>query len=131
MKQMDMRLKFRLPASHSLEEREEVHAHVWRVQVSVTGPLHEGRIASMPLLRTVLEPAIRRLENTVLNENPHLEETLRPFPTCENLALHFERSFTHQLNQANLSLRLTEIEVFVDELSGEETGSARLRLNQP
>lgn len=129
MRRMEMLLSFPLPATHSLDEREEAHSHVWQIRVSVTGPLREGRVESMPLLREVFDPEIAKLKDTFLNSNTHLEETLRRYPTCENLCLHFEHAFSNRLNQAGLNIRLASIEVAVQEVSGEETGSARLVLS--
>ncbi len=128
MRRIEMFLKFPLPATHSLDEREEAHGHVWQIQVSVTGPLREGRVESMPLLREIFEPEILRLKDTFLNGNTHIEETLRSAPTCENLCLHFEQAFSSRLTEAGLNTRITSIEVAVQELTGEETGSARLVL---
>jgi 6-pyruvoyl-tetrahydropterin synthase len=128
MRRMEMLLSFSLPATHSLDEREEAHSHVWQIQVGVTGPLREGRVESMPLLREIFEPEVVKLKDTFLNNNSHIEEMLRLYPTCENLCLHFEHALSNCLNQAGLSIQLTSIEVAVQELTGEETGSARLML---
>lgn len=127
-RRFELFLRFALPASHSLDEREERHRHDWKVQVGVTGPLEDGRIVSMPALREALEPAVGALRGTFLNENPCLSAEARAYPTCEYLALYFESAFTECLAKAQMPLALTRIEVAVDEIEGTESASAALTL---
>lgn len=129
-RRLELLMTFRLRATHSLEEREAPHEHVWRIEMGLTGPLHEGRVHSMPALREILFPAVGKLEGTFLNENGHLDGSSRAYPTCECLASYFEKAFEDCLRNARLeSLRLTFIQVTVEELNGDETGSARLTLD--
>ncbi len=127
---LEMFLKFQLRAKHSLDEREEAHEHIWRIEVGVTGEIQQGRIASMPHLRAVLEPAVSALQGKFLNADPLLDPDTRAFPTCEHLAYYFEAEFKKRLTTENIAVRLTQIQVFVDELSGEETGSAKLTFSR-
>jgi len=129
-RKMELLLKFPLPATHCLEEREEPHEHTWRIEVGMTGPLDEGRVVSLPAVRNAFEPAIAELRGTFLNENPHLDPQTRKFPTCECLALHLEKKFNDQLKQNGWNaIKLTQIHIAVEEVDGEETGSARLILD--
>jgi 6-pyruvoyl-tetrahydropterin synthase len=129
MGKLELFLKFQLHATHSLDEREEAHAHVWRIEVGLAGPLEQGRISSMPALRDALDPEVAKLRQTFLNENPVLDARARRYPTCECLAYHFADAFARTLKTAGFPVTLTQIQVSVDELSGEETGSVKLTLN--
>jgi 6-pyruvoyl-tetrahydropterin synthase len=126
---MEVFLKFRLVARHSLDEREEPHQHIWWIEVGVTGKVEQGRVVSMPLLREVFQPAVDALQGVFLNTHPPLSEAARQYPTCENLAYHFEEVFNECLRAQNLLVSLTQIHVSVDELNGEQTGSAKLTLS--
>ncbi len=128
MARLELSLGFRLQAKHSLYERETAHEHVWRIRVGVTGPVKDGRIVSMPALREAFEPEVRKLDGSFLNENALLDVESRKFPTCECLAFYFEKSFASKLQQHFPELKLTEVEVSVDELDGEQTGSVKLIL---
>lgn len=127
---LEIFLKFCLRAKHSLDEREEAHEHIWRIEVGVTGDLSKGRIASMPHLRETLEPAVQALHGAFLNTHPLLDAESRAYPTCECLAFYFEKAFNRQLHAAGIPVSLTQIQVFVDELDGEETGSAKLTFDR-
>ncbi|MBY0371679.1 6-carboxytetrahydropterin synthase [bacterium] len=127
MSRMLLKVPLELRAKHSLEERENFHGHVWRITVAVTGPLEDGRIASLPALQAELDQYIAPLQDTVLNSHPQLDDQTRATPTCECLALYLEKQFAKSLRKSEWEkLRLTEIEVAVDELDGEQTGSAVL-----
>jgi 6-pyruvoyl-tetrahydropterin synthase len=130
---LELFLKLHFEASHSLEEREAEHTHRWRVEAGVRGTPHEGRLISLPILRNLLEPVIGELAGTYLNRNPNLDPSSQAYPTCENLAVYLFRSFedrlTHYLETNPNDLRMTSVSVAVDELSGEETGWARLSVD--
>jgi 6-pyruvoyl-tetrahydropterin synthase len=128
VRRMELFLKFKLPATHSLEEREEAHAHVWRIEVGITGPLEDGRVVSMPVLQEALEPEVQKLRGTFLNKNSLLDEASRAYPTCECLAQYFEKAFERRLIEAGINVLLTQITIAVDEMDGEETGSVKLTI---
>ncbi len=128
VRRMELFLKFRLAATHSLEEREEPHAHIWRIEVGLTGPVEEGRVISMPALHAILDPEVRKLQGTFLNKNILLDEASRAFPTCECLAEYFEKAFDRALAAQGCKVLLTQIHIAVDEIDGQETGSARLTI---
>lgn len=118
-----------LRARHSLEEREVLHEHLWRVLVTVTGPLREGRIASLPALQAELDTHLQPLRETDLNGNSALDSETRKHPTCECLALFLESKIRASLAKPPWShLQLTEIVVSVEEMDGTQTGFARLRV---
>ncbi len=126
---MELFLKLRLNASHSLEEVETPHEHVWRIEAGFSGPVAEGRIVSLPALRARLEPIVDRLRGTHLNSHPELDPDSRAYPTCESLAIYLADKFQRTVREAGWdSIRLTQIQISVDEMDGEETGSARLTL---
>ncbi len=126
---MELFLKFRLAALHSLEEVETPHEHVWRIEAGFSGPVEHGRIVSLPALRNRLEPVVDRLQGTFLNSNPSLDAASRTYPTCESLALYFAEAFQKTVKEAAWDrVKLTQIQISVDEMTGEETGSARLTL---
>lgn len=126
---MELFLKLRLAATHSLEEVEAPHEHVWRIEAGFSGPVAEGRIVSLPALRARLEPIVDRLQGTHLNSNSDLDPNSRAYPTCESLTFYFAEKFQATVNEAGWdSVRLTQIQISVDEMDGEETGSARLTL---
>ena len=126
--QLSIATKFR--AFHVLDEREEKHEHMWRVRVAVKGePIH-GRVVSLPLLREQLLPEIEKLDGRYLNTDGSLDIATRENPTCENLALYFAEQLSQKLanHRETAHLRLSYIDVAVDEINGEETGAVRLTL---
>lgn len=126
---MELFLKLRLKATHSLEEVEAPHEHVWRIEAGFSGPVAEGRIVSLPALRNRLEPIVDRLRGTYLNSNPDLDADSRAYPTCESLTYYFAEKFQNTVKEAGWNgVRLTQIQISVDEMDGLETGSARLTL---
>lgn len=130
--QVEVFVTVKLKALHSLEEREAPHQHIWRVTAGITGRRKEGRVVSLPLFRARLEEVLKPLQGTNLNQNRTLNAETRKNPTCENLCFYlrevFDQAVQKYLADPDLGIRLASIEVAVDEMSGEETGFARLRL---
>jgi 6-pyruvoyl-tetrahydropterin synthase len=76
---------FDFEASHSLDVREEPHAHLWKTILTFTGEPLKGRIVDFPALEAAVHADLRSLPNSYLNENPDLLPEGRAFPTCETL----------------------------------------------
>ncbi len=125
---VELFIKVRFSATHSLNERETPHTHVWNVEAGLTGPLIEGRIVSLPELLAEFGEETKVLEGTFLNANPALDPESRTFPTCENLIFYFEQAFKNRIAKAGWNnVELTELRISVVELDGREYGTARLR----
>ena len=72
-----------LLASHSLDTREELHEHLWRIELRFTGTPVRGRIVDFPKLEAAVEAAFLPYSRANLNQHPRLNEAARAFPTCE------------------------------------------------
>lgn len=66
---LELFVKVRFSATHSLDERETPHGHIWNIRAGITGPLVEGRIVSLPELLEAFGQEMKELEGTFLNEN--------------------------------------------------------------
>jgi 6-pyruvoyl-tetrahydropterin synthase len=99
------------------------------VEATVSGPVKEGRVCSLPLLHEKFKEILVPLEGKVLNEQPLLDENTRKYPTCENLVLFLSEKLKIAIKAIDSDLILLNIAVSVFELSGEETGKATLRLS--
>lgn len=126
---LELVVKLRFKATHSLEENERVHEHEWRVDTTLAGSPSDGRIISLPLAQNIFNARLERIRNTHLNSNEVLDAATRAFPTCENLVYFLQKEFTESLRlhlPENPSLKITCIEVGVSEDDGYEMGAARL-----
>lgn len=117
-------------ALHSLHERENLHEHVWKIQVCVVSDrLREGRVISLPELKQEVDSILLPLQNQRLNDHPSLDPASAGEPTCENLSrfifermLQFFRSIP--ADRAH-ELRLAWVRVSVLESGEFELGSVR------
>lgn len=128
---LELIVKLRFKATHTLEENERVHEHEWRVDTTLQGNPSEGRIISLPFAQNIFNSRLERIRNTHLNTNEVLDASSRAFPTCENLVHLLFREFSEALRlhvPENPSLKITSIEVGVSEDDGNEMGAARLTL---
>ncbi len=88
---------FRFQADHSLSLRPERHWHQWEVEFVFRGPIDEatGVVINLIEVKACLDPIVRRLDGSYLNENAVLTNAPAPIdtaariPTCENLARFF------------------------------------------
>lgn len=109
-----------LKASHSLEEREAPHEHLWDIQVGLKGDLNEGRVVSLTEAKSLFQKVISPLVGSFLNDNKHLNNACRQYPTCENLAFYLFDLFQKSL--ADLKKTPQPILSFVQVGVWEETG---------
>jgi 6-pyruvoyl-tetrahydropterin synthase len=125
-------LNFDLFASHSLDTREELHEHLWKVELVFSGEPIRGRIIDLPLLEKSIEEFFRPYQKTSLNAHPDLDDSARAFPTCETLGESFfsriETAVITPLRASvNPTLALLSIQITLAELDGRLYGSARIR----
>lgn len=126
---LELIVKLRFKATHTLEENERVHEHEWRVDTTLQGDPNEGRIISLPFAQNIFNSRLERIRNTHLNTSEVLDPASRAFPTCENLAFFLHREFSEALKlhvPENRTLKITQIEIGVSEDDGHEMGAARL-----
>lgn len=126
---LELVVKLRFKATHTLEENEREHEHEWRVDTTLHGRPIDGRVLSLPFAQNIFNSKLEKIRNTYLNVNTHLDEASREFPTCENLAYYLHQAFSESLKAhvpENPSLRITQIEIGVSEEDGREMGAARL-----
>ncbi|MBI1860630.1 MAG: 6-carboxytetrahydropterin synthase [Deltaproteobacteria bacterium] len=118
-----------LTATHSLSEREQPHAHIWKVRVCVTGELESGRVLSLPEMKRWLDGILAPLQNTFLNEQPILDEDSRQEPTCENMSRFLFEKMSGALElMPSLAARrvlVAWVQVAVIEHDGSELGNVR------
>lgn len=124
---LELYTRLKLNARHSLAENETPHAHTWWVEAGFTGPLHDGRVVSLPELRSVLFPVVDQFSGVFLNEAPELDANSREFPTCENLAIYFGTQFRETIGKSfpSADLHLVSVSVSVDEEGEQNFGFAR------
>lgn len=126
-------LKFDFTASHSLENFEKPHPHIWRVEVGVTGEPIKGKIIDMFELRATFESVIAPLKDAYLNESKVLDPNASKFPTCETLSAYFYGKFEEMINSRlrsmNPTLKIKSVMVALCEMDGTERGAARLFAN--
>ncbi len=126
----ELLLKFEFLASHSLSVREEPHAHLWRIEVVLSGEPRDGMIVNLPEVRTAFETVVASLSQTFLNENPLLDASAKATPTCETLSAYFFRRFEDVLHRqfllCNPTLKLKSVQVAICEPDGFEWGAAKL-----
>lgn len=126
---LELVVKLRFRATHTLEENETPHEHEWRVEVTLTGSKQQGRVISLPLAQALFARTIDRLKGKHLNSCPELDAATQAIPTCENLAYYFHEEFCKVLkgeSSIDRQLRISLIEVGVSEENGYEMGAARL-----
>jgi 6-pyruvoyl-tetrahydropterin synthase len=116
---LELVVKLKLKATHTLEENETPHEHEWRVDVTLAGPAKNGRVISLPLAQNLFNQTLNEIRGTHLN-------AFMQIPTCENLAVYFMERFNISLRGVDPDLRITCIEVGVNEDDGSEMGAARL-----
>lgn len=70
-----------VPEGHKCKE---IHGHTYRLTVYVTGEPDEqlGWVMDFAVLKNVIEPLIKGIDHTLLNNIPGLEN-----PTCERIAI--------------------------------------------
>jgi 6-pyruvoyl-tetrahydropterin synthase len=105
-------------ASHSLEQFEAPHFHVWKIAVEFRAslPLKTDRVIDLVFLQKTLQKIHQPLENA------HLNEVLSVSPTSENLALWV----WDELSKAKLSAALHSVKITLCNLEGEATGYAQV-----
>lgn len=109
-----------LKASHSLEEREAPHEHLWDIQVGLKGDLKEGRVVSLTEAKSLFEQLISPVTGSFINDNKYLSPECRQNPTCENLAFFLLDLF--QKNLVQLKKNPLPVLSFVQVGVWEETG---------
>lgn len=70
-----------VPEGHKCKE---IHGHTYRLTVYLEGPLDEqlGWVMDFAVLKNVIEPLIKSMDHTLLNNIEGLEN-----PTCERIAV--------------------------------------------
>ncbi len=127
---IELSLKFKFIAAHSLASYETPHDHLWSVRVAVSGNPHDGMVVDMAKLRECLLLTVQGLEGQYLNECEAVDAATRAFPTCESLGAFFlarvqsilERDFPHR----DSSVRAAWVSVALSDLEGSEMGAARV-----
>lgn len=97
---MDIYKEFTFEAAHLLpnvpdgHKCKRLHGHSFRVEVHVTGPLHQqlGWVMDFADLKAVVKPVIGRLDHYFLNDIPGLEN-----PTSEVIAVWLWQQLKPQL----------------------------------
>ena len=124
-------VKFDFEASHSLADYEAPHPHPWKVTVSITGDLIGGKVVDIIALREKMDEIIGKLKSTYLNDNPHVTEEVRKFPTCETLSQFFSNEVVSVLNKdfvsQNPSVKLNSVMTTIYTMEGTEMGAVRLQ----
>jgi 6-pyruvoyl-tetrahydropterin synthase len=126
---LELVVKLRFKATHTLEENETPHEHEWRVEATLTGNSKQGRVISLPLAQNIFNLTVNKLRGAHLNSCHSLDAATREIPTCENLAYFFLEEFNKSLKKevpSDPTLKITLIEVGVSEDDGYEMGAARL-----
>lgn len=119
--QLELVVTLSLTASHSLEEREAPHEHLWDIQVGLKGNLNDGRVVSLTEAKSLFQKMILPLSGTFLNDNKYLNDSCQRHPTCENLAAYFFELFQKVLGDLNKTPppTLSFVQVGVWEESGQ------------
>lgn len=127
---MQLILKFKFDASHSLEGHELPHSHLWELILTVSGKPIDGRIIDLVELRHSVASLIDALKGTYLNTNQAAAPEVQKFPTCEALCGHFfsrvNQILETKFRPANSSLALESTQVALFDALNEEMGAARL-----
>ncbi|NDC24503.1 MAG: hypothetical protein EB078_05695, partial [Proteobacteria bacterium] len=124
---LELVVNLSLKASHSLEERETPHEHLWDIQVGLQGTLNKGRVLSLTQAQERFAVLLTPLQNTLLNNNKYLDSSTRQNPTCENLAIFLVERLQNALSQMpeSKNVTLSFVEVGLWEKEG-KLGSARV-----
>jgi 6-pyruvoyl-tetrahydropterin synthase len=129
---IELLLNFNFEASHSLVGYEEPHPHLWNLEIAFTGTPIDGKIVDMVSLRVSLQNLIDPIIKTYLNENGHVDESVRAFPTCETLSQHFLTQSQNLIDQHycshNSSLRVSSVRIGICDLNGCEAGAVKISL---
>lgn len=125
-------LKFDFEASHSLANYEAPHPHPWKLEVVISGTPREGMIADIVVLREKIEEIVLPLRSTFLNDNPHVTEGVRKFPTCETLTEFFVERLVSLMSRTfqpeNPTIAVSSALVSIHSMDGAEQGAFRLTL---
>ncbi len=128
---LELVVKLRFKATHTLEENEKVHEHEWRVDTTLVGRDKDSRVVSLPLAQELFRKTLDEIRHTHLNTSPVLDPQTRETPTCENLCYFllgaFSKTLTEKLPEQPW-LKISQIEVGVSEDDGHEMGAARLSI---
>ncbi len=126
----ELLLKFVFEASHSLADYEEIHPHIWKLELGIKGKPIDGRIVDMVELRAKVQKIVDQLQNTLLNENSYVSDAVREFPTCETLSQFLYDELQVLLGREILihhpSVYLSGVMVALCSMNGAEIGAARL-----
>jgi len=125
----ELLFKISFQASHSLENYEVEHAHLWKLEVGFRGDFIRDKILDIPFARGEIQKLVDALAGSFLNQNEALPKTAQSFPTCETLGQHFLNALD-KLNREkfiplNPSVTLSQVSVAICDLDGTETGAVR------
>jgi 6-pyruvoyl-tetrahydropterin synthase len=130
--QSELILKFEFEASHSLENYEEPHFHLWKLEIAVGGQVVSGKIVDMMEVRNQVERIIDELKATYLNENPSVGDAVRKAPTCETLGQFFSVRLRdvldNEFSEENPSIHLISVMVTICTMDATEIGGVRLSM---
>lgn len=127
---MQLILKFKFDASHSLEGHELPHSHLWELVATVSGRPIQGRIIDLVEFRSSVSNLVDVLKGTYLNTNRSASRDVQEFPTCEALCGHFYTEIHAVLEKLfiphNPTLVLESTQIALFDAFNEEMGAARL-----
>ena len=129
--QLELVVKLRFKATHTLEENEKIHEHEWRVDTTLIGRGKDSRVVSLPLAQDLFRKTLDKIRHTHLNANSLLDAQTKETPTCENLCYFLLGAFSKTLAEELPDqpwLKISQIEVGVSEDDGYEMGAARLSI---
>ena len=78
-------------------------------------------------LRSLTDPYVEKVADTLLNENPVLTEEQVARPTCEMLAAYFYMRVSETIEELNANAKLKAAAVELRELEGKKWGAAPSR----
>ncbi len=126
----DLIAKFQFLASHSLAGYEIPHAHLWRLEITLSGEPKNGKIIDLIAFRENVQELIAPLESQYLNNCSAVTTQVREFPTCETLSVFFHEKIrhltVHSFSLENPSIYLQSTLIAICAIDGTETGAVRI-----